>query len=140
MTHWSTMLVSDAEKANEVMKALSDEYSRRIVLSITSRSMTVEEIAKEQRIPTSTCYRRVHTLLSRGVIRVDRTIISDDGKKYACYISCFRNATIKLVSGELKVDVVVTDASDRLHEMWSSIRATAPEHNKTTAQAPLITA
>ena len=131
------MLVSDNSKALEVVKALSDEYSRKIVLAIISKSLSIEEISKEQHIPISTCYRRVHELQSYGIIRVDRTIIQDDGKKFACYRASFKNASINLESGELKVDVEPNrDPVDRLHDMWSSVRASG----KPAAVAPLVEA
>lgn len=131
------MLVSDNSKALEVVKALSDEYSRKIVLAIISKSLSIEEISKEQHIPISTCYRRVHELQSYGIIRVDRTIIQDDGKKFACYRASFKTASINLESGELKVDVEPNrDPADRLHDMWSSVRASG----KPAVAAPLVEA
>ena len=90
-----SLLVSDQEKALEVVKVLADEYSRKIVLTIISNSLPIEEISKEQHIPVSTCYRRIHEMLEYGIVRPDRTIIHDDGKKFVCYKSSFRNATIQ---------------------------------------------
>lgn len=122
------MLVTDIEMANEVVNALSDECSRRIILSTASRSMTVEEIAKEQQIPKSTCYRKVHSLLAHGMIRVHSTIISDEGKKFICYISCFNTAFVKFVSGELSVDIAVTNTPRKVHEAFTdSVAGSASE-------------
>ena len=118
------MLVSDNSKALEVVKSLSDEYSRKIVLSIISKSMPIEEISKEQHIPISTCYRRIHELQRYGIVKVDKPVIQGDGKKFVCYRASFKNASISLESGELKVDVELNreDASDRLSRMWSSVK------------------
>ncbi len=118
-----SLLVSDEEKALEVIKVLADEYSRKIVLTIISNSLPIEEISKEQHIPVSTCYRRIHEMLEYGIVRPDRTIIHDDGKKFVCYKSSFRNATIQLESGELKVDLVSNrDPADKLSDIWSTLR------------------
>lgn len=120
------MLVSDENKALEVIRALSDEYSRKIILSIISESLPIDEISKEQNIPISTCYRRIHEMLEFGVIKPDRTIIREDGKKYVCYKSAIKNATISMDAGMLKVDVVVNkDPSERLDSIWSSVRGSA---------------
>lgn len=100
------MLVLDQVKATEVVRALSDEYSRRIVLSIITKALPIEEISKEQQIPISTCYRRVHELEQFGIIRAAKTIIQEDGKKFVCYKASFKNASINLESGELRVDLV----------------------------------
>jgi DNA-binding Lrp family transcriptional regulator len=115
--------VSDDGKAIEVVKVLSDEYSRKILLCIINNSLPIEEISKLENIPVSTCYRRVHEMLQFGIIKPERTIIREDGKKYVCYRSAIKNATIQLESGEVKVDVVLNrDPSDRLGILWSNVR------------------
>ena len=117
------MLVSDEGRAIEVIRALSDDYSRKIILSIISCSLPIEEISREQNIPISTCYRRIHEMLQFGVIRPDRTIIREDGKKYVCYKSAIKNATISMECGELKVDVIVNkDPAEKLGSMWANLR------------------
>jgi len=147
------VLVTDESKALEVIKALSDEYSRKIVLSIISSSLPIEEIAREQDIPMSTCYRRIHEMLKFGIIRPDRTIIRGDGKKFVCYKSAIKNATILLDSGQLKVDVVVNkDPAEKLGAMWINVRNSASASGEVVSKvvnsptvavqkiAPLITA
>ncbi|MDA4112002.1 MAG: winged helix-turn-helix domain-containing protein [Thaumarchaeota archaeon] len=118
------VLVSDKAKALEVVKALSDEYSRKIILSIISESLPIEEISSRANVPISTCYRRIHELHDYGIVRADKTIVQDDGKKFICYRSSFKNATIQLESGDLVVDLVSNrDPSDKLHDIWSSVKA-----------------
>ena len=137
------MLVSDNSKALEVVKSLSDEYSRKIVLSIISKSMPIEEISKEQHVPISTCYRRIHELQRFGIVKVDKTVIQSDGKKFVCYRTSFKNASISLESGELKVDVELNreDGSDRLHQMWSSVKPKAGNQEQVeTNDVPAISA
>ena len=134
------MLVSDDGKALEVVKALSDEYSRRIVLSVISKCLPIEEISKEQHIPISTCYRRIHELQNFGIVRVAKTIIKPDGKKYVCYKAAFKNASISLDSGELKVDVTLNreDGSDKLHEMWSTVKNPEIQKESTPIQVQQV--
>ncbi|MDG6905855.1 MAG: hypothetical protein JRN20_08735 [Nitrososphaerota archaeon] len=101
------MLALDHSKGEELVRALSDDYSRKIILSIMSKSESIEQISREQNIPISTCYRRVHDLIVSGIVRPDKTIILEDGKKYICYRAAFKNATINLDAERLSVDVVV---------------------------------
>lgn len=132
------MLVSDQSRALEVVKVLSDEYSRKIVLSIISRSLPIEEIAKEQQIPISTCYRRIHELLSYGLVRMDKTVIQTDGKKFVCYRASFKNASISMESGELKVDLVPNkEVSEKLHEMWTTVKDSEKPKNNTSRVPPI---
>ena len=116
-----------------MVKALSDEYSRRIVLSIITRSLPIEVISEEQHIPASTCYRRIHELESYGIVRADRTIVQEDGKKFVCYRSSFKSASIQLESGELKVDLVSNrNLEDKLHDIWQTVRS--PENYESKRQ------
>jgi len=65
-------------------------------------------------------------MLTYGIVRPDRTIIQDDGKKFVCYKSSFKNATIELESGELKVDLVSNrDPADKLSDIWSTMKPKA---------------
>ena len=62
-------------------------------------------------------------MLEFGIVRPDRTIIQEDGKKFVCYKSSFKNATIQLDSGELRVDLVSNrDPADKLSDIWSTMR------------------
>lgn len=116
------LLLSDGSKATEMVNALSDEYSRRMVLSMIDRSLTAEEISKEQDIPISTCYRRIHELLQRRIVRVENTVITDFGKKFVSYRACFKSVSIRLESGQVEVDIVPNnESSDRLYEMWTYV-------------------
>jgi DNA-binding Lrp family transcriptional regulator len=144
--------VSDEEKALEVIRVLSDEYSRKIVLSIITTSLPIETISNEQHIPASTCYRRIHELLSYGIVRADKTIVQEDGKKFICYKSSFKSALIRLESGELKVDLVSNkNTEDKLHDIWEAVRSAgnlelkghevsqiAPSASTTEEHIPLI--
>jgi DNA-binding Lrp family transcriptional regulator len=129
------VLILDKAKADEVVKALSDEYSRKIILSIISEPLPIEEISRRTKVPVSTCYRRMHELFNYGIIRADKTIIQDDGKKFICYKSSFKNATIQLESGELVVDLVSNrDPSEKLHDIWSSVKSAPPSIISSHAQ------
>jgi predicted transcriptional regulator len=131
------LLVNDKVKAMEVVKALSDEYSRRIILSLITDSLPIEEVSRLENIPISTCYRRLHEMQEFGIIKADKTIIRDDGKKYVCYKSAIKNVSILFEGGELKVDVVLNNlAAERVGILWSEVApdllAESPRKEKIT--------
>jgi|GEM_PF-655875 DNA-binding Lrp family transcriptional regulator len=133
------MLVLDHSKGEELVRALSDDYSRKIILSIMSKSEPIEEISREQGIPISTCYRRVHDLLVSGIVKPDKTIILEDGKKYICYKAAFKNATINLDASELSVVVVLNK-----EESSAPFETSQPEHERVqkhlVASVPMVRA
>ncbi|MGA2874607.1 MAG: hypothetical protein ABSE82_03615 [Nitrososphaerales archaeon] len=129
----------DHSKGEELVRALSDDYSRKIILSIMSKSEPIEEISREQGIPISTCYRRVHDLLVSGIVKPDKTIILEDGKKYICYKAAFKNATINLDASELSVVVVLNK-----EESSAPFETSQPEHERVqkhlVASVPMVRA
>lgn len=84
----------------EVMaEAISDEMSRAILSSTVVRGKTVEEICYEQRIPQSSCYRRMRRLIDEGAMVVERMVVASTGRKYAIYRSAFSRLDIRLENG-----------------------------------------
>lgn len=131
------MLIPDNAKALEVVRALSEEYSKRIILSTIAKSMSVEQISREQNIPISTCYRRVRELESAGVVKADNITIKD-GKKLVSYKTTFKSASISLESGELRVDVTPNRVGsiDRANEHWPHAFSTSSEEIGRSGSTP----
>ena len=123
----------------EVVKVLSDEYSRRIILSIITNSLPMEQISRSENIPISTCYRRLHEMQEFGIIKADKTIIRDDGKKYVCYKSAIKNVSILFEGGELKVDVVLNNPpAEKMGILWSEVAPNLLAESPTKKITPLL--
>lgn len=129
------MLVLEAAKATEIIGILADDYSRKICLSIVEKSLSVDEISKEQCIPVSTCYRRIQELQGYGLVRPDKTAI-ENGKKLVRYRATFKAFSINFQSGRFEVDMIQNgDNSNRLNEMWSTMREPAKQVNTSTLES-----
>ena len=102
------MMVEEQDRKDAVLVAMSDHYMRRILAATMVEGKSIDEISKEKMIPVSTCYRRVHELVGLRLLRIERTVITDTGKKYETYRSAFRDAKVSISSGELAVEVTVT--------------------------------
>lgn len=100
-------MVEEQDRKDAVLLAMSDIYMRRILAATMTDGKSVDEISREQSIPTSTCYRRVAELLTMRLLRVERTVITGAGKRFEKYRSAFSDATITMIGGELLVDVSV---------------------------------
>ena len=119
------MMVVEKEKVNEVLRAVSDEYARAILASTMSQAKSVEDISNQTGIPASTCYRRVHELVSLHLLKLEKIVITDTGKKYETFRSILKNAKIGLSStGELVVDVTLAPSEEKLQSStWQSMRS-----------------
>ena len=131
------MLIQDQDLVQGIIESISDPYSRKIIFSTSLKSKSAEEISLENDIPISTCYRRIHQLLEKHVLVVDRIILTDGGRKYETYRSAFRDPRINLESGKLVVEATPTrDPAHKLHGMWSSMRGESSSPIVNQQEAP----
>ena len=109
-----------------LVKAIADEYSRKILLSITTKPSSIEEICNEQHIPVSTCYKRIRALEIDGIVKKHATIVSDEGKKFIQYASTFKNVAINFDSEVFTVKVQLNGNSQEI-ESTEKISITVPQ-------------
>ena len=117
------MEITDPAKVQALVQGLADEYSRRIILSSIPAAKSVEDMSRENDIPLSTCYRRVHELLDAQILVVERIIVTPDGKKYELLRSAFRSMNVSFDSGVMKLEVVINeDVAEKLRRLWMTMR------------------
>ena len=104
-----------------LLEAFSDEPSRAILNSAISRCKSIEELAHENNIPVSTAYRRVHHLVDRGLLLVERIVITQEGKRYSLVRSTFEGARIEVQQNGVQVTCSpnrgVTDIAFRIWQL-----------------------
>jgi len=115
--------ITEASRVQALVQGLADEYSRKILLSAIPAAKSVEDMSKENDIPLSTCYRRVHELLDAQMLIVERIIVTPDGKKYELLRSAYRAVNVAFDGGVMKVDAIINeDVADKLRRMWVSMK------------------
>jgi DNA-binding Lrp family transcriptional regulator len=115
--------ITEPTRVQALVQGLADEYSRKILLSAIPKAKSVEDMSRENDIPLSTCYRRVHELLDSQVLIVEKIIVTPDGKKYELLRSAFRAVNISFDGGVMKVDALINeDVADKLRRLWMTMR------------------
>ena len=118
------MEITEPDRIQSLVQGLADEYSRKILLSAIPAAKSVEDMSRENDIPLSTCYRRVHELLDAQILIVEKIIVTSDGKKYELLRSAYRAVTVSFEGGVIKVDATVNeDVAEKLRRLWMSMRA-----------------
>ncbi len=133
------MRLSDPSIAQEIADALLDEYSRKIMLSLIDYSKSIEEISEEENIPISTCYRRIHVLLHRGMVKACETVLQKDGKKYIKYRAIFKNVSLQIDSSKMAVDAIPNTDGDAGRTSClgcSPIQLPDEDHRERTVRRP----
>lgn len=110
-------------KPEVVAQALSDPYARRILAVCVKGSKAVKDISAETGLPLATAYRHVNELVEHGVLIIERSAMTSDGKKYDLYRARIRSARIEIDgSGERIVWEPNEAIEERLMSMWESLR------------------
>ena len=99
------MIITNEKQKEAILNALLDDYSRKILDATIDNSKSITEIIREQNIPMTSTYRRVKLLMDNKLIKVERSMVTEDGKRYYLYLSSIKNASITYNEGELIVEI-----------------------------------
>ena len=80
----------------KILEALADAQSRSIIFSIIKEGMTALELSEKYRIPLSSVYKKISDLEDLALIKIDKWVLSDNGKKFKVYKSRISRAEINI--------------------------------------------
>jgi DNA-binding HxlR family transcriptional regulator len=110
-------------RKERILEALGDRWAREILLMLSEGPRSAQEIQTLNRMPQSTLYRKIHELSEIGLVGVQRSVISPDGKRVELYRSLLEELTVEMRGTRLRIDVRFRDLSaERLKEMWRTVR------------------
>ena len=84
----------------KILEALADSQARSILFSIIKEGKTALELSEKYRIPLSSVYKKIADLEDLALVRVDKWILSDNGKKFKVYKSRISQAEISIKKPE----------------------------------------
>ncbi|MHB8603201.1 MAG: ArsR/SmtB family transcription factor [Nitrosotalea sp.] len=84
----------------KILEALADAQSRSILFSIIKEGMTAMELSEKYRIPLSSVYKKISDLEELTLVKVDKWVLSDSGKKFKVYKSRISRAEISIKKPE----------------------------------------
>ena len=106
-----------------VERAVSDPALREVLAMTISSAKSVKEISDGTGIPLSSTYRHVESLQRAGLLIVDRSAISPEGKRYDLFRSRLRRAMIEVSRAGVQVTWDIDETvEDRLARMWRQMR------------------
>ena len=117
------MQVVEDERKKAVIRALLDDQSRLILTSTMLVPKSVVDITREERIPVTSAYRKVKELKQFGLLKVERIVLTADGKKYELVKSTIRAASVVFDKGTLDVDVTANvEADEKMVKRFFTLR------------------
>ncbi len=84
----------------KILEALADAQSRSILFSIIKEGRTALELSEKYRIPLSSVYKKISDLEELTLVKVDKWVLSDSGKKFKVYKSRISRAEISIKKPE----------------------------------------
>ena len=84
----------------KVIEALADAESRTILFSLIKKGRTASEIAQKCKIPLSSVYKKLSELEDLTLIKIEKWLISDKGRKFKIYRSRISKADISIKKSE----------------------------------------
>jgi predicted transcriptional regulator len=84
----------------KILEALADAQSRSILFSIIKEGKTALELSEKYRIPLSSVYKKISDLENLALVRVEKWVLSDNGKKFKVYKSRISQAEISIKKPE----------------------------------------
>ena len=86
--------------SQKVIEALADSESRAILFSIVKKGNTAAELSDKLKIPLSSVYKKISDLENLTLIKVEKTILSEKGRRFKVYRSRINRAEISIKKPE----------------------------------------
>ena len=84
----------------KVIETLADSESRAILFSTIKKGYTAADLSYKLKIPLSSVYKKLSGLEELTLIRVEKWMISDKGRRYKIYRSRISKADISIKKPE----------------------------------------
>jgi DNA-binding transcriptional ArsR family regulator len=111
------------DRKERILDALGDPVARQIILMLNEAPRSAQDLLLANHIPQSTLYRRLHELELLGVVAVQRTVITGEGKRVDLYRSLLEEFKVELRSSRLEVTMKFRDLkAERVRELWGAVR------------------
>jgi len=90
----------------KVIEALADSESRAILFSIIRKGSTAAELSNKLKIPLSSVYKKLADLEDLTLVKVEKWMLSDKGRKFKIYRSRISKADISIRKPEPTLTLV----------------------------------
>ncbi len=96
--------------AKEVMSIIMERYTLQILMGTSEKPKGIRELSREYNIPVTMCYRRVKSLVGKGLLSEEK-----EGKRVK-YISNMENFRAILNFEENTMHVILKNGDDTLEK------------------------
>ena len=102
--------IEEEKIINNLMEAYADEEKKRILNTLSFTPKIVSEVLASCKIPQTSGYRKINSLISDGLLIVDGFIARNDGRRINKYKSIFENIRISIEKDNFQVEIQVANS------------------------------
>ena len=106
---WIT--IEDRTLIKLILESLGDDDKKNILNTVTGTSKLISTILDDCRIPQTSGYRKINSLIRDGFLIVNGYSVTHDGKRVNKYMSIFENIGIHMEKHRVIVQVQLTKES-----------------------------
>jgi len=104
-SNWLTL--EDSAINQTILESYGDDDKTQILNCVSNEPKIISEILTECKIPQTSGYRKINSLIKNGLLVVDGSIVSHDGRQVSKYRSLFDNVRINIVKNKITVDILL---------------------------------
>ena len=97
--------IQDQELSKTFLEVLGDEDKKTIIGTVLNKSLTVADILKESKIPQTSGYRKINSMISDGILISTGFELSSDNKKIKKYETVFQNIKMDIQENGMMVKI-----------------------------------
>ncbi len=113
--------IENRHLATGILSAVGDEDKKNILNAVLDEGRVISDILDICKIPQTSGYRKVNSLIENGLLITDGTITTHDGKLVNKYRCLFNNITINFEKDKVVVRVQVVKESLRQSSVIQSV-------------------
>jgi predicted transcriptional regulator len=91
-------------------------------LVTAEESKAVSAISEECSIPLSSVYRYIHELIDAGLLGIEKSVITNEGKRYEMYRSLVKSIHLNLNGNSMDIEITPREeVASKFYRLWSSL-------------------
>ena len=101
--NWFT--IEDDTSAQKILESFGDDDKTKIINTVTEEPKIISQILDDCKIPQTSGYRKINSLIKDGLLIIGGHIITNDGRRVIKYRALFDNVRINIIKNKISVDV-----------------------------------
>lgn len=120
------IIIKDSHIAKLILESFGDDDKKKILNTVLDEPRIISEILNICKIPQTSGYRKIKSLIQNGLLVAKGFITTSDGKMINKYKSLFENVRIVIEKNKVGIEIMITRESFEHSSIMQVIRCISP--------------